>query len=151
MQERAYKQYIEDLEFEFLENLKKTKINPLLKSLKENKEKKHFSFISETNFTCLGKINLKADKNEKRVVKQKREFKNIIDTLNRFEGRPISEELAQRFYSLVVTDLFNPAIEYGYTEEACQLLSIIKNSDIVNTPFKKINLHFTHEAGKSQL
>ncbi|MBP3431399.1 MAG: hypothetical protein J6K39_00900 [Clostridia bacterium] len=120
------KQYIERLEDEFFENLMKSKVRPLLEEFKSN----GFETVSEAKMMNLGKINVNALQVEKKVKKQKTALGAVIGKIKEFAFLPISENLQQKFFILGKT-LLEQTTKFGYCEESCELLKIIKGKEFV--------------------
>lgn len=119
--------YIKMLEEQYFKSLE-TKTDALLKDISKNKEV--FDFISDRNFTSAKKfLNFNVKKISKRISSQLKAYSEIIENLKKLEGMPMSEDMQHSVYGLT-TKLVTPALKFGYNGKACDLLKIIKNSNI---------------------
>ena len=118
--------YIAELEHQVLNLLNKHKIEPLCKSLRDNKGK--FSFISDREFTT--SYNPNCEKIKKRVASQTKALDEVIAEIKKFSDMPVSESGHQGIFTLL-SPLKDYALQYGYNEQAAEILQILKSTQLV--------------------
>lgn len=144
---RNKEMYIHMLEDQFLSKLERERDN-LLKSFKRNS--RSFKFISDRYFsTTISEFNFYCQEIDEKINTQLKAYAGIIGQLNKLENMPVSDDAQYRVYSIAMS-LVSPAVNFGYCEEACELLKIIKNpninekfcsADVSNTILKVIDAY----------
>lgn len=95
-------------------------VEPLLISMKENQG--IVSFVSE-------KFCFDAKEIVNRIVKQKKEYYRLIEDLKSFEPYPLSAQEQTYIFSIAQRALA-PALQYGYANEAVELLRVMKSEKL---------------------
>ena len=136
----AASQQDQDREFwaqEALDLLFSYEVFPLCKEMKENK--KHFSFISEREFSTLIKMNHRCLEVDKRVSRQLKAYGRIIEKVKTYEGYVVDAGVQQKL-RMSLSTLKKNAIEYGYCKEACELLKMVSNPNLVGEDFASVDI-----------
>lgn len=134
-EEEDYTTFLEEMILNFL---LEREVAPLAKSMRENAE--HFRFISDREFsTTGGSLNFDCDKITKRVDKQLKAYSRVIEQLKAFDGRPVGEE-AQQKIRYMAASLKDHAINYGYCNEALELLKVLTNPTLVGKDFATLDI-----------
>lgn len=130
------KAYIKMMEEQYF-NLLELEVDELVNDI--NKSKRTFSFISDRYFSTASRyLSFNFKKVDKKVSSQLKIYADIIERLQKLEGMPMSEEAQQKVYNMSMK-LLGPAIKFGYCDEACDLLKIVKNPNI-NKMFSDANV-----------
>ena len=109
-------QYVEKL----LASIWFKQVEPLLRSMNENLGV--VSFVSE-------KFCFDSKEIVDRIVKQKKEYYSLVEDLKSFENHPLSAQAQTSIFS-IVTRMLGPALQYGYANEAMELLRILRNEKL---------------------
>ena len=136
----AASQQDQDREFwaqEALDLLFSYEVFPLCKEMKENK--KHFSFISEREFSTLIKMNHRCLEVDKRVSRQLKAYGRIIEKIRPYEGHVVDAGVQQKLH-MSLSALKKNAIEYGYCKEACELLKMVSNPNLVGEDLADVSI-----------
>ncbi len=134
VEKEVYRAFLEE---KVLKYLMAVKVAPLCVSMKENEG--IFSFISDRELsTTGGKLNFNCDKIARRVSKQLQSFDKVAEELAEFQDYPVSEE-GQQQIRVMISSLKSYAIKYGYCKQACDLLRLSANPNLVGTDFAGCN------------
>ena len=121
--------YNQLLEEKYFKTVFANHVAPLCKDMKENEGL--FTFISDREFSTVGgKLNMQCEKISKRVSRQCRAIRNLTEIFEPFKKMPISESAQKNIYFMLNT-VKDYAIEFGYCDEAAELLKVITDPDIV--------------------
>ncbi len=134
IEKEVYRAFLEE---KALKYLMAVKVAPLCVDMRANEGM--FLFISDRELsTTGGKINFSCDKISRRVAKQLKSFDKISEELAEFQDYPVSEE-GQQQIRVMISSLKSYAIKYGYCKQACDLLRLSANPNLVGTDFAGCN------------